>query len=805
MHILWKRAREALPWLLVLLITTGARSAEIFLVKPPKGKSRIVFTATRKIPYVIKQEVPGRCTLYLHGVRLRARKIAQIQDPYFRKIVLIPQRGRTVVKIYLVPGYILRPEESYPPFKLVLVPEKVKPQDLIKNMLKKLYREGKCDIFIYNYNRLLTSRLTMKELVDFTKMHLNCSLEEKQWTLALADIELLRKLNISDEEKERLWLKKIELLLKVKNYDEALAEGKLFIGKYSDPLSDLAAAYMSEALLKLDRVDDAILLLKRAIKARPNSPYRYYLYRQLAKAYYRKRNFLGAYLPLKIIYQQARKVLEEDPEALYDYGSSAYRIGNLEEAKKILLRCFNLYPTSEEAAKCLALLGEIYAKKNNWKVALWFYKECTRLFPQTKAAAVSKIKMADYMERIGRYRDALNLFTEAEILYPNMKDIVEYALYKKGLMLLRLGRYEEAIQTFKDFMLKAPRSKYIQQAEKYIEECEFRIAERNFKKKRWEEALKLLAQFAMKYPQNPFTPKAIKLAGEALVNIVEGKYSRNDCFGLLFFWNNYKNFFPRKVKKGMPLYHVALCMVKQNQLPQAVSLMEWIRKNIGPQFPEWMKLLKFLANYYFDTENYKKALPIAMDIIGNSTAEETPVIHFKAMRLFFAQGNYRMMNHLIEKMKRENAPEKFLLMGYLYRVIYFLEQKNTWAAVKYLRLFLKSPLSLSLYPDKYQYAQILLARILLNRGEKDEAYRLYLRYINTFVHGKYLGEALFMAGYLKPNPVGRYFWNRCISEFPKSRWTKEITAIYLVREIKDEVARAVSGNSSAQGSAEALH
>ncbi len=789
--------------LLIIVLSSSTHAAELYLVRTKAG-SRIVLTSERRIPYVLKQEVPGRATLILHGVRLKAGRIERLKDPLIKSITLIPERFRTLVKITLAPNHIIKPVETFPPFKLTLIPERVKPQFMVKKMLTNLYKRRKCDLFIYNYSRLITSQLTPNELLNFTKMHLECALEERQWRMALEDIRTLSRFKLPEKEAELLSLKKIELYLKVKDYDNALAEGKLFIKKYSDPLRDLAASYMARALLKLGRVDDAILLLKSVIKSRPDSPYILYLYRELAKAYYRKANYLGAYLLLKEVQKKDRKVLEEDAEALYALGSSAFRIGKTEEAKAELLRTINLFPETPETAKALALMGEIYRQKGNWKLALWFYKLCTSMFPNTKAAAVSKLKVAQYYEKIGKYRDALNLYTETGILYPNMPDVIEVALYRKGVMLLKLGRYEEAIRTFQDFILKVPQSKYVRDAEMYIQECEFKIAERKYKRKQYEEALKLFARFAVKYPQNPFTPRAIELAGDSIIKIVEGKYKRGDCFGILFFWDGYKNFFPKKAEKGIPLFHVAQCLFKRSRSKEAVELLEWIFNNISSRFPMFKELLNQIATYYFDTVQYQKAEKFAEILMGNSTAKETPLIHFRTLKLYFVKKEYKKMMRLIKKMESEGEPEKYLIKAYLLKAVYFLEKNNTWASMKYLNMFLKSPLSISLYPDDYQYAEILLARILFNRNQIQEADKSYLHYANTFPSGNYTPEAYFMVGLINQSHIGNHFWELCLSRYPKSHWSKEIKAILLARSVRDEIYQAVR-SAGAEGSPQELH
>lgn len=376
-----------------------------------------------------------------------------------------------------------------------------------------------------------------------------------------------------------------------------------------------------------------------------------------------------------------------------------------------------------------------------------------------------------------------------------MPDIIEVTLFKKGLMLLRLGKYQEAIQAFNDFMIKVPQSPYIQKAEQYIEEAEFRIAEKKFKEKNWEEAVKLLTQFAIRYPQNPFTPKAIKLAGQALVNIVEDKITRKDCAGILFFWDNYKNFFPKKEKKGLPLFHVSQCLMVKNRKQEAVKLLEWIETNVGVDFPKRKELFSYLAHYYYDTDQYQKAEKTAKTLVGLSSAKETPDVHQLLVQLYFLKENYPEMLKIIQKMEKEGAPEKYSILNSFYVGLYLIDTGKKKEGQNRLDSFIKSRKAMANYLDRYKYSVILLGRMYFNEGRKDKAFKKYLFFANAFTSdNNYTPESLFMLGWIKPE-VRPIFWNMCLNRFPKSHWAREIKAFNLAGEIKDEARKAIGNRS----------
>ncbi len=790
--------RTAGPIILGLLIlVSSATGADLFLVRE-KGTTKLVFTAKKKLSYTFSEPSAGVAILKIEGVRLRSRRPIKVKDRVIKRITITQKGTSSVVKLTLDPKYHVKLQESYPPFRLTLTPEPLTPELMMERMLTSLYRRGDCDTFLANAGRLNLRTLPPDKLNRFVEMQANCTLKTENPLLVLETYGRIAKI-LKEPVLEKVRAKKVEALLKLKRYEEALAEGKLFIQKYKDYTADLVASYMAEALIKLDRKDDAIIVLKNLIKAHPDSPYIDHMYKELAKAYYLKDNFLGAYLLLKRAYDDNPKLVEADGEALFMYGSSAYRVGLKEEARRVLLRVLNLHPNTPEAAKALGLLGRIYADRKDWKTAEWFYKLCMRLYPNTKAAAVARIRLAEHYEELGEYRKALNLYTEAEILYPHMPDVLEVALYRKGVMMLKLGRYEEAIQAFKDFMLKVPQSSFLQEAERYIEEAEFRIAEKKYREGRLEDAVKLLTQFAKRYPQNPHTPEAIKLAGKALVRIVEDKFTRGDCAGILLFWDLYKNFFPQKAQKSVPLFHIAQCMLSKGRKAEAVNLMVWIEKNIGNSFPKWKSLLTYLTNYYFEIENYKLAEETALKLIKITTAREAPYVHHQLVRLLLAQNRYKEMDSIIQKMEKEKAPPRYLAYNHFARAIALLDIGKRTEGVKELEKFTESRVSLLNYPNRYQLATILLARIYYNDHQRNRAYSRYLWYANAFPNGRYTPEALFMLGLIMKNPKDRQFWYICLKRFPNSHWSKEIKAHLLAKEILDE-ARKAAGVRSTKGS-----
>jgi len=773
--------------LVFLIISASVRAAELYLIKAEKT-TRIVFTAEEKHPYKLKMERPGLISLTIFGAVTQPRIIQIKKDPVLKQIEIKKSGNNSVIYIQLDENYTLKAKEEYPPFKLILTPVKLTDIHTLEKMFEEAFKKQDCETVIDIFNRLPVEKYPPEKRIEFEKARFSCSLKLKDYENALKALNVI----LSLKKDEKLWAKKIEILFLLKRYDETVAEGTLFMKEFSDPLSDHIAAIVAEALIKLGKIENAIILLKNVLQKRPDTPYIGEICKALAKAYYVKKNYIAAFLLFEKAYEKDKKAVEKDPEALFMYGRCAAKLNQNKKALKILLKTFNLYPKSKEAPKCLALIGDIYRNQNEWELAYWFYKLCLTLFPDTEAAAVSKIHIAEYYEKKKDYKKALNIYTEAMVLYPKYKKVLEVAIFRRGLMLLKLKRYEEAINAFNEFIVKFPGSKYVKEAEKYIEEAEFGIGKREFAKKRWEEALKRLANFAIKYPENPHTPEAVKLAGEALVRICEDKFKRKDCFGILFFWENYKNFFPRNRDNALPLFHIAICLLKMNKTEEAIKELEWIHKNVGKNFKERKRLLEILARAYIKEENYKKAIPVLKELIESYPPAEIKEAYRILMKYYFSEGKYSQLKKLKEKLSNYKNVADLLNLYRFYAGLHFIEKKSLEKGIALLETFLSDKSSTVIYPLYYEYAKIFLARLYYNQKDLRHAFEHYLQFINIFPRSRYTPEALFMAGYIKRNErIGSYFWQRCLKEFPKSYWTKEIKALNLASKIKSEVEKEI--------------
>ncbi len=766
-------------FLILFIFSFQSKAAELYLIKTEKI-TKIVFTSEEKHPYRLKIEKPGLIKLIIFGVVTQPKIIKIEKNPVLKEIEIKQSGENSVIMVKLDETYTLKTKEEYPPFKLILSPVKLTDIHALENLFEEAIRKKDCETALSIFYRLPVEKYSKEKRIKIEKARLKCSLELKDFKNALKALNIL----LNFEKNEKLWVQKIEILFYLKKYNETVAEGTLFMKAFTDPLADHVAAIIAEALIKLDKTENAIMLMKSILKRRPNTPYIDEIYKTLAKAYYLKRNFIAAFLLFEKAYEKNRKTIEKDPEALFMYGRCAAKLNQNEKALKILLETFNLYPKSKEAPKCLALIGDIYRNQNKWELARWFYKLCLSLFPDTEAAAVSKIHIAEYYENKKDYRKALNIYTEAMVLYPKYKKVLEVAIFRRGLMLLKLKKFEEAIDAFNEFILKFPGSRFVKDAENYIEEAEFGIGKREFVKKRWEEALKKLANFAIRYPENPHTPEAVRLAGEALVKICEDKFKRKDCFGIVFFWDNYKNFFPKKREKALSLFHIASCLLQMNRTDDAIKELEWIHENIGKNFKERKKLLEILSHAYIKKDDYKRAIPILKELVASYPPIDVKESYKLLMKFYFSESKFTSLERLKEKFAKEKGTEDLFDLYRFYSGLSLIEKNIIDRGIALLEEFLSSKTSSLVYPKYYEYAKIFLARVYFNQNDTIHAFEHYTQFINIFPHSKYTPEALFMAGYIKrKEKIGFYFWKRCLKEFPESYWSKEIKALMLVKEI----------------------
>lgn len=222
-----------------------------------------------------------------------------------------------------------------------------------------------------------------------------------------------------------LWLKKINLV--------SHGPGPGHAGAYYN----LGLAYS-----RLERYDDAIDLLKKAIAMNPQEADVHF---QLALIYIKQRKYSAAINSLK----EAVRIDPFHVEAYANLGLAYQKEGCAPEAIRVLEKAVHMKQGSAAVSRNL---GDAYYSAGKHKEALEAYREAARLNPQDDQVAYQIGVIFNHLEKFSEAKEALQ---KAVRLNPGIPD----AHFQLGLACLKLNLPKDAIRAFKDVLRLEPNHK----------------------------------------------------------------------------------------------------------------------------------------------------------------------------------------------------------------------------------------------------------------------------------------------------------------------------------------------------------
>ena len=133
------------------------------------------------------------------------------------------------------------------------------------------------------------------------------------------------------------------------------------------------------------------------------------------------------------------------------------------KARSILFMALNIFPEEEYNHIIVTKIGDTYREEGKVEQALKVYSQNGVLYPESRGAMISEIKMADLgVSNPGffnfiQYLEPLKVYQKAIDKYP-ATDLAEEALYKEGCALAEQKRYQEAISSLMTVLKEYPDS-----------------------------------------------------------------------------------------------------------------------------------------------------------------------------------------------------------------------------------------------------------------------------------------------------------------------------------------------------------
>lgn len=158
-------------------------------------------------------------------------------------------------------------------------------------------------------------------------------------------------------------------------------------------------------------------------------------------------------------------------------GDAAYRVDDLDKAKKAYWGYYNLAPNEPDSDLVLAKLGDIYLKTSQQEAAEEIYNLAIGRFPGRDGAIISMIRLAEagvydqlsLTDMAGMYAkpgqvDPALVYQEILTKYPD-SPLAKVALLKLGMYQLWQKNYRQALETLNQFPTRYPGDPLLPQAQ----------------------------------------------------------------------------------------------------------------------------------------------------------------------------------------------------------------------------------------------------------------------------------------------------------------------------------------------------
>ena len=358
---------------------------------------------------------------------------------------------------------------------------------------------------------------------------------------------------------------------------------------------------MAENLFQNDEFDEAKNLFQDFMIKYPQSNH-------LKQAVFR---IADCYVGLKE-YGKARKSYEEalnrwagysglSPETLFSLGLTYLKNGDCAKARSVLFLGLNVFPKEDYNHIILAKIGDTYQMEGNVEEALKIYSQNGLLYPESKGALISEIKMADIgvnnpgFFNYNQYLDPLKVYQQVIEKYP-VTDLAEEALYKQGFAFSEQKRYQEAIVSLKAILED--------------------------------------------YHYSDLSRKAFYNVQEILCKLIDSYFSEGKYYFILDTYRKNKDPFLDDIKNTKTLFQVGDSFRQAGLYDDALEIYKKARRIYPRNYPEDALILR-MGEIYVLEKKYAKANKVFQKLIKDFPKSGYRKLAFHGLAdSYFQQGSY---------------------------------------------------------------------------------------------------------------------------------------------------------------------
>jgi len=389
---------------------------------------------------------------------------------------------------------------------------------------------------------------------------------------------------------------------KMKYYYEAYENCLLLIERYPDAeyIPD-ARFWVAEYYFQSDEFEKARNLFQDFIIKYPQDDH-------LKQAVFR---IADCYAGLKE-YGKAKKYYEDAlnrwasysrlfPETLFYLGLTYLKSGDHARARSLFFLGLNIFPEEDYNHIILAKIGDTYHIEGKVEEALKIYSQNGLLYPESKGALISEMKMADIgvnnpgFFNYNQYLEPLKVYQQVIEKYP-VTDLAEEALYKQGFAFSEQKRYQDAIVSLKAILED--------------------------------------------YPDSDLSRKAFYNVQEILCKLIDSYFSEGKYYFILDAYRKNKDPFLDDSKNTKTLFQVGDSFRQAGLYDDALEIYKKARRIYPRNYPEDALILR-MGEIYVLEKKYAKAKKVFQKLIKDFPKSGYRKLAFHGLAdSYFQQGSY---------------------------------------------------------------------------------------------------------------------------------------------------------------------
>jgi TolA-binding protein len=375
------------------------------------------------------------------------------------------------------------------------------------------------------------------------------------------------------------------------------------------------------------------------------------------------------------------------PETLYSMGLTYMKSGNSGKARSVLFMSLNVFPDQEYNHIILTKIGDSYRVEGKVEEALKVYSQNSALYPESKGALISEIKMADIgvknpgFFKFDQYLEPLEVYQRIIEKYP-ITDLAEEALYKQGFAYAKQKRHQKAILSLETVLDEYPDSELSKRCFYSLQENLSMLINSYFSEEKYYPILDLHKKYETPFLVDIKDSKTFFQIGESFRQI--GLYAK--AFGM---YEKARRIYPPTHPEDELILRTGETCLLKKEYYKAENLFKKMINNF-PASNYRRIALHNLADTYFEQESYEKARLAYLSVLGGTRRIPRDLKGFFCLgKSYQAIGNvsltidaYRQVIQVAEGLGKEWLEDEYVIKSYFQLADYLYQIRRYVDAIK---------------------------------------------------------------------------------------------------------------------------